>query len=153
MKIIVSFVLLISLCSTYSYADSNEYFKAAGSLSSRSSLIGKTIGVFVNRAPSDMSIEEQSEFRYLLSVGETASMCALLNGNIVGAAGMMDENTRKNYTKMVRLSIQECKNFIDFRKSDLEVLSKSKNANILQSLASELLVHLLALEKELTFET
>lgn len=153
MKKIVSLVLFLYLCSNYSYADSDEYFKAAENLSSRSSLIGETIGVYVKRAPSDMSSEEQSEFRYLLSVGETASMCALLNGNIVGAAGMMGENTRKNYTKMVQLSIQECKNFIEFRKSDLEVVSKRKNESILQSLASELVVHLLALEKELAFET
>lgn len=92
--------------------------------------------------------QRQTDLVLLWSIAETGSMCAILNGNIIGAAGMMDKKSRNSYMEMVNDSITICKKIITEKIRFLDILPQVKDDKVTKLFATELASQLREMDRE-----
>lgn len=129
-------------------AEANSFFDAASTLNSRGSSIGKTMSKYTSEAKKNNNEQRQSDLVLLWSIAETGSMCAILNGNIIGAAGMMDKRSRNGYMEMVNDSITICKQIITEKVRFLDVLPQVKDDKVTKLFATELASQFREMDRE-----
>jgi len=92
--------------------------------------------------------QRQADLVLLWSIAETGSMCAILSGNIIGAAGMMDKKSRNSYMRMVNDSITLCKQIITKKIRFLDVLLQIKDDKITKLFTTELASQFREMDRE-----
>lgn len=147
MKIIL-FITAVIYGSVAVGAETDSFFDAASALNGRGSSIGKTMSKYKKETKKAGSEQRQADLALLWSISETASMCAILGGNVIGAAGMMDGNSRNSFMAMVNGSIDGCMQFITEKKRFLNVIGKVRNDQTTKEFSSELANQLHSMERE-----
>ncbi|MEW8052080.1 MAG: hypothetical protein AB2784_19930 [Candidatus Thiodiazotropha endolucinida] len=148
MKIVFLFIVASVLTSPVIGAEADAFFDTASALNGRGSSIGKTMSKYKKETKKSGSEQRQADLALLWSISETASMCAILSGNVIGAAGMMDRKSRKSFMKMVNGSVDGCKQFISEKKRFLSAIAKVRNDRATTQFAGELAVELSSMERE-----
>ncbi len=147
---------LLALCASFMLfsssilgaAEADRFFDAASTLNSRGSSIGKIMSKYTSEAKKNGHEQRQADLVLLWSIAETGSMCAILNGNIIGAAGMMDKKSRNSYMEMVNDSITICKKIITEKIRFLDVLPQVKDDKVTKLFATELASQLREMDRE-----
>lgn len=147
---------LLALCASITFfsssilgaAEADRFFDAASTLNSRGSSIGETLSKYTSEAKKSDHEQRQADLVLLWSIAETGSMCAILNGNIIGAAGMMDKKSRNGYMDIVNDSITICKKIITEKIRFLDALSQVKDDKATKLFATELASQLREMNRE-----
>lgn len=146
-KIALVFIAVIMFGSVAG-AEFDFFFNTASALNGRSSSIGKIMSKYKNETKQAGPELRQANLALLWSISETASMCAILGGNVIGAAGMMDRKTRNSFMEMVNGSIDSCIHFISEKKHFLNAFEKVQDDRATKEFASELASQLRSMESE-----
>ncbi len=149
MRKIFVLLLLTFISVSVTAQDNSNLFKTAELLSKRNVAINNTLKSYPGQAGEKLSKKDEAEFKYLITAGESAGLCALLSANIVGANGIMNKNQRKEYLEMLSLSLNECKASVEFKLRDLVAISKSRGADFIGRLAADLVNQFQLLKREL----
>jgi len=152
MKKYIIYLLLFSVSVPVFASENINFFVRAKLLSERNIAIKNMLHSYLGRADKEVKLKDESKFKYLLTSGEAAAICALLSGNIVGGMVHMNNRERKQYMEVSKHSIEECNSYITFKRRDLNLIVKEKKGDIFEELAGDLLNQFDDLEKELDFK-
>jgi hypothetical protein len=134
--------------------DTSSFFDAAAKLNSRGVSFGQLLSEFKPMTQERGPEQRQADLAILWSIGETGSMCSILTGNIIGGAGLMDDQSRNSYMELVLGSISGCKQFISEKIGFLQAIGQVRTDAATIDFSQDLLNQLQLLRDELTgFET
>jgi len=144
-------LVLLSACFNVG-ANAETYFRKAQTLAERNVAIVLGIRQYMEKENPGLTKIQEARMLYIMSVAETAGMCALLGGNIIGGAGEMSASKRKEYETIVTYSVDACRQFIEFRRMDLVILINEHKGTVLSDFAEDMVFQLNSLESELEFK-
>ena len=129
-------------------AEADRFFDSASTLAGRSESIANIMSKYKSTTKGSGPDQRQADLALLWSIAETGSICAILGGNLIGAAGLMDRATRDDFMERVMGSILLCREFASEKRRFLDILPQVRNDEATKKFAADLAVQLRAMDAE-----